>query len=207
MQRPPAGTEPGLVAAWRLDDGGPVAADAATPPGAARKRDGTLVTTSWRDAVRPLETSPDLAGGLFDFLDDWRLLTTRLSVIGYQPLPVTAAAKIFLADDGEAPRVGAAAAAALEALLDPLTGGVGAGWPFGRSIFNSEIMAALDGLPGVEFVKDVAATIGDASRNIPGDDQQVIGVRLAPHELPSLTISAGSFTFFQRVGTKWVQTT
>ncbi|HLV37337.1 MAG TPA: hypothetical protein VKY59_19615, partial [Spirillospora sp.] len=46
--------------------------------------------------------------------------------------------------------------ARLFAFLNPLTGGQdGKGWPFGRDLFTSDIMAALLTVPGVDFVRSV----------------------------------------------------
>jgi hypothetical protein len=60
------------------------------------------------------------------------------------------------------------AAAALERFFDPLRGGPdGRGWPFGRSIYVSEIYALLDGLPGVDYVSRLMLDISVAGR--PGE--------------------------------------
>jgi hypothetical protein len=46
--------------------------------------------------------------------------------------------------------------ARLFSFLNPLIGGPdGTGWPFGRDLFVSDIMAALLAVPGVDFVRSV----------------------------------------------------
>jgi hypothetical protein len=211
LKRVPAGDQAGIVACYRLDDGGAVAKDAATPDTAtSRPRDGTLVHTGWRDAVRPLDPSPALLAGLAAFIDEWRLLTTRVDLTGYRPLPVAVGAGLYLTDDGVPAAVSAAAVSALDQFFDPLTGGRGAGWPFGRSLFVSDVAAALDGLPGVDFVTSVTISLTgadatDTSRPpaILGDDGNPSGVALLPYELPALILDPTAFNLFRRVGTKW----
>jgi predicted phage baseplate assembly protein len=58
--------------------------------------------------------------------------------------------------------VPAAAVAALDAFLDPLTGGAkAAGWPFGRGPHDSELVALLERLPGVDHVAWLSVTRTD----------------------------------------------
>ena len=54
---------------------------------------------------------------------------------------------------------------ALKEFFDPLRGGPERrGWPFGRSIYVSEIYALLDDLPGVDYVSQLAPTVSVAPR-------------------------------------------
>jgi hypothetical protein len=42
----------------------------------------------------------------------------------------------------------------LQAFLHPLSGGPdGAGWPFGRAVYLSDVAAALEALPGVDYIQ------------------------------------------------------
>jgi hypothetical protein len=46
---------------------------------------------------------------------------------------------------------------ALNAFLDPLTGGPdGTGWPFGRDVYRSEVMRAIARTPDVDRVESMA---------------------------------------------------
>jgi hypothetical protein len=216
---PVASGDPGaatrLIACWRLDaiaapivPGGPaVIPDVATPPDAAsRPRDGVPHTVRWRDVLRPLEMQAALHDGLFKLLDEWRLLTARVDVIDQRPLQIKVSASLYLRPDGVAGDVAAAATRALDRFLDPLHGWQGSGWPFGRPIFVSDLNAALDGIPGVDFVDAVAVAIvndTDPSRQpAPTDESSVpIGVRLQPNELPVL--AATDLKMFQRRGAQW----
>jgi hypothetical protein len=63
---------------------------------------------------------------------------------------------------------------ALKEFFDPLTGGPERrGWPFGRSIYVSELYALLDGLPGVDYVARLAPTISVVPRA--GEDAAAAG--------------------------------
>lgn len=221
LQRAPvAPSAPGspatLVACWRLDaiaapvlpNGPAVTPDAVTPADALTPpRDGTPNGAMWRDVMRPLEMQPSLHDGLFALLDEWRLLTSHVDVIGQRPLRVKVSASLYLRPDGVAADVRTAAMLALDRFLDPLCGWQGNGWPFGRPIFVSDLNAALDGLAGVDFVDSVAVTImndTDPSRQPkPTDENGVpIGVRLQPNELPVL--DTAELQIFQRRGVQWL---
>lgn len=64
-------------------------------------------------------------------------------------------------DEGGA--VVSAARRALARFLHPLTGGPGgAGWPFGRSVYLSDVAALLEKLEGVDHARDLSLTVGGA---------------------------------------------
>lgn len=213
--RDPPGSAARPLACWRLDSAerGAVAPDAMTPPGALRLRDGRLlpvgplgsVAARWRDVRRPLPASTALTDGLFELLDEWRLLTTKVHVIGYRPVPLTVTAKLYLRSDGVPAVVRRLAADALDRFLDPLTGGRGDGWSFGRPVYVSDINAVFDNLPGVDFVEQVAIRLTTSETGRPeaprGDDGAAIGIALHPHELPEL--GGTSFELYRREGTQW----
>lgn len=93
------------------------------------------------------------------------------------------------------------AAEALNRFFDPLVGGPdGSGWPFGRSIYVSEIYALLDGLPGVDYVSQLKLDISAAPRKgAPSADEstarvkkeggQIYAFELEPDELVSAKVS------------------
>lgn len=216
----PGDPTPRPVACWRLDTQLTQAAavpDCETPvaaTGAQRKRDGTQHGSAFRDVVHPMPAAPGLLGGLRAFYDEWRLLTTRVDVIGSVPLHVAVtSANLYLRPDADVAGIRAAASAALCRLLDPFTGLHGDGWPLGRTIYSFDLAAALDALPGVDFVTGVEVTLTDPAQNAavaagtrpppPHDDTGApIGVSLQPDELPSF--DGATFKLFQRVGgTRW----
>lgn len=205
------------LACWRLDTllppGAPVP-DCETltaTPAQQRHRDGTLHAGKFRDVVRPLDTAPALLAGLSALLDEWRLLTTRVDVVGYTPLRVTVSANLYLRADADVAAVRAAVPAALDRFLDPLTGWRGAGWPFGRAIYQSDVQSVLDEIPGVDFVTDVQIALADPAQIAavtsgqrpppPGEAGVAIGVALQPSELPRF--DGATITLYQRAGIQW----
>ncbi|MCW5801353.1 MAG: hypothetical protein KIT31_03000, partial [Deltaproteobacteria bacterium] len=147
----------------------------------------------WCDARRPLPALPALVGApgipgrLAALLDEWRLLTTKVHVVGYRPVPLAVKATLYLRSDGQPRRVLDDATAALDAFLDPLRGWRGEGWPFERPVYTSDIAGVFDNVPGIDFVENVAIDIPDAGRPRPTDDHgRAVGVTLLPLELPYL---------------------
>ena len=87
------------------------------------------------------------------WLDRRRVLCTRLVVVGPDYLVVSVDASVTASAEADPLRVQADVVAALTTFLDPLIGGPsGFGWPFGRDVYRSEILALVDGVPGVDHV-------------------------------------------------------
>ncbi len=89
-------------------------------------------------------------------LDERRLLSTKLEVTEptYQWVQTMVRFRASRFENGETVRE--RVRARLFQFLNPLTGGPeGHGWPFGRDLFTSDIMAALLTVPGVDFVRSV----------------------------------------------------
>jgi predicted phage baseplate assembly protein len=105
--------------------------------------------------------NPELSQGflktVYEHLDKRRLLTTELVVLrpGYEEITVEATVRIH-------PRfVGSAVAdevkKKLNDFLHPIRGGPdGTGWPFGRTVYRSEIYEVIDRVEGVDHVRSVS---------------------------------------------------
>ena len=98
--------------------------------------------------------SPELLSEVFALLDERRLITTRLAVVPPTYRGVVVEAEVLpaagLIDPAALRR---RAEAAIGTFLHPLAGGVdGAGWPFGRALFRSELFRVLEGVDGVDHV-------------------------------------------------------
>lgn len=143
--------------------------------------------------------APALLDGLRALLDDWRLLTTKVHVLDHASVAVNVSAKLYLRSDGVPDVVRELARSALAHFFDPLRGWRGAGWPFGRTVFSSEVRAVLDDLPGVDFVGSVELARPEPPLHT-GEDSDM-EVALQPHELPEL--GQTTFHLFYRVGTRW----
>ena len=79
------------------------------------------------------------------FLARRKTLGTRLVVVGPRYVTVTASATLRPLRGADPAAVAAAALDALRGFIDPLRGGpAGRGWPFGRDVHRTEILALLE---------------------------------------------------------------
>jgi predicted phage baseplate assembly protein len=98
-----------------------------------------------------------------EHLNRHRLITTDVRVIPPDYVQVSVEATVLLKPRVSAATVRADIEAALKKFLHPLHGGVGgAGWEFGRSVYQSEIYQVIEGVRGVDCVMRVAlAALGN----------------------------------------------
>jgi len=90
-----------------------------------------------------------------------RLVTSALHVIAPRYRRVAVQASLHLSCNADALAVERAAHAGLDTFLDPLRGGPdGSGWPFGRAVYRSEILALLAQVPGVARVTALGLIAG-----------------------------------------------
>jgi hypothetical protein len=93
---------------------------------------------------------------LEDYLNDRRLLTSRLDIRAPAYRWVSAKVQLRASPGVDQETVEAAVLARLYKLLNPLVGGPnGNGWPFGRELFVSDIYQCLQGTPDVLFIRNV----------------------------------------------------
>ena len=91
---------------------------------------------------------------VYRHLDKHRLLTTELFVIPPEYIEVTVKATVVLKPKSEPSRVKEDVKEELRNFLNPITGGVDrTGWPFGRSVYRSELYEIIDRVEGVDYVK------------------------------------------------------
>jgi len=82
----------------------------------------------------------------------------------------------------------AADRAAMAGYLDPLDGGPdGTGWPFGRPVWVSEVVAVLAAVPLVAYVEDETVVTDDAARVLVDGSGRPTGVALDVDELVAAT--------------------
>ena len=87
---------------------------------------------------------------------------SKIAVIGPVYLPVGVSAVLVPKDLSTAGTVEAAATAALQKFLHPLTGGPeGTGWAFGRSVFISDVAAILEDVSGLDHVEFLELRLND----------------------------------------------
>lgn len=92
-------------------------------------------------------------------LDRRRPAATEIHVVGPRFTTVIVRARLALSGRGSRSTTPDTARAALDTFFHPLHGGSdGQGWPVGRSVYRSEVLALLAGLPDVDHVTDLDIT-------------------------------------------------
>jgi predicted phage baseplate assembly protein len=103
-----------------------------------------------------LQLRPEDIALLSGYLDERRLLTTRLDIRPPAYYWVAAQVRLRAAPGADRARVEADVLTRLYEFLNPLTGGPDRkGWEFGRDLFVSDIYQCLQGLPDVQFIRSV----------------------------------------------------
>ena len=94
-------------------------------------------------------------------LDARRLVTSEIHAIAPRYRRVGVSATLHLACEADPATVRHAAQARIAAFLDPLDGGPeGKGWPFGRTVYRTEMLALLAAVPGVSRVTALSLHAG-----------------------------------------------
>jgi hypothetical protein len=160
----------------------------------------SLVVVSDAPADRPT-AAPEVCDALWQFLDRRRLLAARHHVVGPSYVPISIGARLYMREDAQPGPTLRLARDALATFFHPLVGGAdGAGWPFGRAVYASEIYAALQRLALVDHVADVTLVapgpIDNATLALPADFERTqsgrdgpIGINLFDNELPTVELS------------------
>lgn len=142
--------------------------DRTVPPGVME----VLIVPAAADSLRAgdlsrLHLEPELARAVQSHLDRFRLLSTNLRLREPDYLGVRVEAEIAVSDYTDPEAVRAQVAERLRQFLSPLAltdeaaageAGLGPnweGWPFGRTLFVSEIYMLIQRVPGVKHVLDV----------------------------------------------------
>lgn len=103
-----------------------------------------------------LELPADVRERVYNYLDERRLVSTRLDVTPpiYQWVETEVYFRVSQHYDFEAVRQ--RVEARLFEFINPLTGGMdGKGWVFGRDLLIADVMAALTAVEGVQFIRSV----------------------------------------------------
>jgi predicted phage baseplate assembly protein len=112
----------------------------------------TVVVVPDCDGPRPVP-GPDMLSAVAAYLSRRRLVTTDVHVVKPRYVGIVVHATLHVAADAEPATVLAHAQTALDDFFDPLTGGpAGTGWPAGRGVYRTEIMALLAAVDGVSRV-------------------------------------------------------
>jgi predicted phage baseplate assembly protein len=99
------------------------------------------------------EAGPDFLAAVCRWLKPRTALTTELQVVGPSYLAVAVHARLHAEPGAALDAIATAAVAELDRFFHPFTGGPdGAGWPAGRAVYRSEVLAILNAVDGVAFV-------------------------------------------------------
>ncbi|MCU0466882.1 MAG: putative baseplate assembly protein, partial [Anaerolineae bacterium] len=132
-------------------------------------------------APESLELPADLRRTITAYLDERRLISTRLEVLQPTYQWVQTEVRIRVAPGENPEKIRAAVEARLFDFINPLIGGPdGEGWPFGRDLFMSDVMAAVLGVPGVNFVRAVKLLPVTYDRRQYTISSEVSEIRLPP---------------------------
>lgn len=124
-----------------------------------------------------LEPRGEDIAALTTYLDERRLLTTRLDVRppGYHWVAVKV--QLRAAPGVAQAEVEAEVLDRLYRFLNPLTGGPEeTGWPFGRDLFASDVYQCLQGTPGVQFIRGVEMYTAKPGGEAQGDPVESLEV-------------------------------
>ena len=95
------------------------------------------------------------------WLDPRRLVTSEIHAIAPRYRRVGVSATLHLACEADPAQVLRLALVRLRSFLDPLAGGPdGTGWPFGRTVYRTEVMALLADIAGVRSVTGLQLLAG-----------------------------------------------
>jgi hypothetical protein len=112
----------------------------------------TVVVMPYLPTARP-EPSPGLLAMVRHYLQRRRVVTTRIEVIGPMYLEVRVRAKVQALPGASPARVREDVIQALNNFLRPLADPPHkTGWPFGRDVYRSEVLQAIDDVAGVDHV-------------------------------------------------------
>jgi predicted phage baseplate assembly protein len=120
----------------------------------------TLVVVPEAPAHMPAP-SPGLLNAVWRYLNRRRMVCTVLQVTGPEYVEISITATVQSRAGAGSANIMQRIEAALQNFLDPLAGGPDSlGWPFGRSVFRSEILQLIQNIPGVDHVVTLSMQAG-----------------------------------------------
>lgn len=124
-----------------------------------------------------LELNPTDIAALTAYLDERRLLTTRLDIRPPAYYWVSCHVQLRAAPGADQTQIEEETLQRLYRFLNPLTGGPeGKGWPFGRDLYVSDVYQCLQGLPNVLFIRNVQMYVARAGGEAQGEPVESVEV-------------------------------
>jgi predicted phage baseplate assembly protein len=108
------------------------------------------------------DPTPAMCAAVEAFVTPRKPVALEIHVTGPRYTTVSVTATLALSNNANRTAVFASARAALKKYLGPLSGGPNrTGWPVGRTVYRSEILALLDAIPQVSYVAELTLTSDD----------------------------------------------
>ncbi len=128
-----------------------------------------------RHTAEQLEPEPEDLEKLSAYLDESRLLTTRLDIRAPAYSWVSAHVQLRAAPGADQDAVERSVLERLYRFINPLTGGPdGNGWPFGRDLFVSDIYQCLQGAPNVQFIRGLEMYLAQPGGEAEGEPLETV---------------------------------
>ncbi len=140
---------------------------------------------------KQLELDSNTISALKIFLDERRLLTTRLDVRSPAYQWVAVKVKLRASPGVDASSVEAEVLGRLYRFINPLIGGAdGTGWDFNRDLFISDVYQCLQGTPNVQFIRSVEMYKASSSGVTTDKDKPIESLEILAHS----TLASGKHT-------------
>lgn len=121
--------------------------------------------------------SQNFLKAVYKHLDEHRLLTTELFVLVPVYVEISVKVEVVVKPKSLPAQVKKDIENKLQKFLHPISGGFdGKGWPFGRSVYISEIYELIDGVEGVDYVKSVTLNDNDKTVEIDAPAEGLISL-------------------------------
>ncbi len=170
------------------------------------------IATKENNNIISKETDP--YPNLLEFLDQRRLLTTRIHLVDPKYVSVNLETILVIEDGIKPENVKENAQEALKYYFHPRQSGQywqGKGYPFGRNVYLSELYQLLDNLSGVDYVKELIINPEESPKTvvtqirsdaqIRSDDSTLIGIRLDDDQL--IEFQTAKITIEVKVGNEF----
>ena len=146
-----------------------------------------------------INKSKDIYQKIKDFFEPRKLLTTRLHIIEPTMVEVGIETKLVLKDGAQPEEVKKNAKAEVQMFFLPLNSGKywqGNGYPFGRSVYLSELYKLLDDLVGVDYVESLQIKDLKKTQN----NETLSEIHLTDNQLVKFQHENSKFTIIAKVG-------
>ncbi|MDV2996746.1 MAG: hypothetical protein N4J56_006451 [Chroococcidiopsis sp. SAG 2025] len=146
------------------------------------------------------QPSAELRAKLHEWFAPRQLLTVRHHIVAPEYVTIQPSAKLFLEADANPTLVRERAIEEVGYFFHPLASGhywEGKGWPFGRSVYASDLYSILDGIPDVDYVQEVKLAANPASTD------ETNKISIARHQLVCADLSGNPFTLMEETSNGW----